>query len=161
MPVGDELHVCVDESHAYFAGGGGGGGGGRAPQVAWHVARVVAFGVVGGQGWHGGVHVVQRYICGVGGAGGGGGGGGGAGGFRGGLRISVRFAHGSAGQGRGGAGQGSGTLQSGVCVHLQTSNMPRVSAPDTNTGWASVPGIGLIATSEMIIGPAGSLAQSP
>ena len=96
VPVGDELQVCVDESHAYFAGGGGGGGGGgRAPQVALHFARVVAFGVVGEQGWHGGVHVVQRYICGVGG---GGGGGGGVGGFHGGLRISVRFAQPSCGQ---------------------------------------------------------------
>jgi hypothetical protein len=99
VPVGDGLHVCVVESHLYFAGGAGGGGGGRAPQVAWHVARVVAFGVVGGQGWHGGFHDVQRYAGGWGGGvGGGGGGGGGVGGFRGGLRISVRFVHWSVGQ---------------------------------------------------------------
>jgi hypothetical protein len=38
--------------------------------------------------------------------------------------------------------------------------MSELVARDTNAGWAAVPGIGLIATSDMIIGPAGSLAQS-
>ena len=38
--------------------------------------------------------------------------------------------------------------------------MPNVVGSDANTGWASVPGIGLIAILEMITGPEGSLLQS-
>jgi hypothetical protein len=44
---------------------------------------------------------------------------------------------------------------------LQTWNIPRVVAKEANAGCAAVPGIGVIAISDMIIGPAGSLAQSP
>ena len=65
VPVGEGLHVCVDGSHAYFAGG---------------------------------------------------------------FRMKVRFAHGSVGQ----FASNSGAC--GVCVQLQTSNMPSVVAKETKTG---------------------------